>query len=176
MGTFIGMSESRKGITSVAETATNVPCDSTNNRRIIRPTTNILNPPSDSAGTPGPPENPPLPSPSSTGRRRGREGGPPKNQGRQQNQKSLCPFFSNVIEVHKTKYTPYSKFNCLLMVQCFTIYGVIMSVIGMFVALTQVDFMLIRIAADLVVNSHTMYCFLRGKEVDPVLRHLENIM
>ena len=38
----------------------------------------------------------------------------------------------------------------------------------MFVALTQVDFMLIRIAADLVVKSHTTYYFLRGKEVDPV--------
>ena len=81
---------------------------------------------------------------------------------------SLCPFFSNVIEDHKTKYIPYSKFNCLMMVQCFTIYGVIMSVIGMFVALTQVDFMLIRIAADLVVNAHTTYFFLRGKEVDPI--------
>ena len=52
------------------------------------------------------------------------------------------------------------------MVQCFTIYGVIMSVIGMFVALTQVDFMIIRIIADLVVNSHTTYYFLRNKEVD----------
>ena len=79
---------------------------------------------------------------------------------------ALCPFFSNAIEDHKTKYIPYSKLHCLLMVQCFTIYGVIMSVIGMFVALTQVDFMLIRIAADLVVNSHTTFYFLRGKEVD----------
>lgn len=79
---------------------------------------------------------------------------------------ALCPFFSNVIEDHKTKYIPYSKFHCLMMVQCFTVYGVIMSVIGMFVALTQVDFMLIRIAADLLVNSHTTFYFLRGKEVD----------
>jgi len=79
---------------------------------------------------------------------------------------ALCPFFSNVIEDHKTQYIPYSKFKCLLMVQCFTIYGVIMSVIGMFVALTQVDFMIIRIVADLVVNSHTTYYFLRNKEVD----------
>jgi len=81
---------------------------------------------------------------------------------------ALCPFFTNVIEDHKTKYIPYSKFTCLMIVQCFTIYGVIMSVIGMFVALTQVDFMLIRIAADLVVNAHTTYYFLRNKEVDPV--------
>ena len=79
---------------------------------------------------------------------------------------ALCPFFSNVIEDHKTQYIPYSKFKCLLMVQCFTIYGVVMSVIGMFVALTQVDFMIIRIVADLVVNSHTTYYFLRKKEVD----------
>ena len=76
---------------------------------------------------------------------------------------ALCPFFSNVIEDHKTQYIPYSKFKCLLMVQCFTIYGVVMSVIGMFVALTQVDFMIIRIVA---VNSHTTYYFLRNKEVD----------
>lgn len=81
---------------------------------------------------------------------------------------ALCPFFTNVIEDHKTKFIPYSKFTCLMIVQCFTIYGVIMSVIGMFVALTQVDFMLIRIVADLVVNAHTTYYFLRNKEVDPV--------
>ena len=35
----------------------------------------------------------------------------------------------------------------------------------MFVALTQVDFMTIRIVADLVVNSHTTYYFLRNKDV-----------
>ncbi len=47
-----------------------------------------------------------------------------------------------------------------MMVQVFTIYGVIMSVNGMFVALTQVDFMFIRITADLIVNAHTTYYFL----------------
>ena len=41
--------------------------------------------------------------------------------------------------------------------------------IGMFVALTQVDFMFIRIAADLLVNCHTTYYFLRGKIVNPTL-------
>jgi hypothetical protein len=63
---------------------------------------------------------------------------------------ALCPFFTNVIEDHKTIHIQYSKFTCLMIVQVFTIYGVIMSVIGMFVALTQVDFMFIRIAADLL--------------------------
>jgi hypothetical protein len=82
---------------------------------------------------------------------------------------ALCPFFTNVIEDHKTVHIPYSKFTCLMIVQVFTIYGVIMSVIGMFVALTQVDFMFIRIAADLIVNGHTTYYFLRGKIVNPAL-------
>ena len=36
-GTFIGMSESRRGIINGAETATSVPCDPRNNRRTIRP-------------------------------------------------------------------------------------------------------------------------------------------
>jgi hypothetical protein len=39
----------------------------------------------------------------------------------------------------------------------------------MFVALTQVDFMFIRIAADLLVNAHTTYYFLRGKIVNAAL-------
>ena len=54
----------------------------------------------------------------------------------------------------------------LVLIQIFTIYGVIMSVIGMFVTLTQVDFMLIRILADMLVNHVTTFWFLRGKKVD----------
>ena len=79
---------------------------------------------------------------------------------------SLWPFITNTIQDHKTIFIPYSKIMCLAIIQIFTIYGVIMSVIGMFVALTQVDFMLIRILADLLVNQYTTYWFLRGKRVD----------
>jgi hypothetical protein len=39
---FIGMSKSRQGITNGAETATNVPCDSTGKQRTMRPATYIL--------------------------------------------------------------------------------------------------------------------------------------
>ena len=41
-----------------------------------------------------------------------------------------------------------------------------MPVIGLFVALSQVDFMLIRLVADLMVNHFTTYFFLRGKSVN----------
>ena len=69
---------------------------------------------------------------------------------------SLCPFFSNVVEDHKTRLSTFhTKLMCLMIVKSFTIYGVTMSVIGMFVALTQVVFMFIHVAADLVVNAHT---------------------
>lgn len=81
---------------------------------------------------------------------------------------AVVPWITNTIQDHKTKYIPYSKFTCLCIIQAFTVYAVIMSVIGMFVALTQVDFMLIRIAADLSVNQYTTYWFLRGKITDPV--------
>ncbi len=40
-----------------------------------------------------------------------------------------------------------------------------MGVLGLFVALTQVDFMLVRIAADMVINHVTTYYFLNGKTV-----------
>ncbi len=40
-GTFIGMSESLRGIINYAETATSVPCDPRKNRRTILPAANI---------------------------------------------------------------------------------------------------------------------------------------
>lgn len=79
---------------------------------------------------------------------------------------ALVPWITNTIQDHKTRYIPYGKCSCLLIIQVFTIYAVIMSVIGMFVALTQVDFMLIRITADMIVNCFTTEWFLRKKIVD----------
>jgi len=76
------------------------------------------------------------------------------------------PFITNCIQDHKSEFIPYNKFTCLLIIQVFTVYAVIMSVIGLFVALSQVDFMLIRLLADLVVNHFTTYFFLRGKSVN----------
>lgn len=85
---------------------------------------------------------------------------------------AVVPWITNTVQDHKTKYIPYSKLTCLVIIQVFTVYAVIMSVIGMFVALTQIDFMFIRIVADLIVNHYTTYWFLRQKETDP-LRYQE---
>lgn len=79
---------------------------------------------------------------------------------------SLFPFITNTVMDHKTKYIPYSKFTCLAIIQVHTVYGVCFSVIGTFVALSQVDQTLIRIAADMMINHFTTRWFLRCKVVD----------
>jgi len=79
---------------------------------------------------------------------------------------SIVPWITNTVQDHKTQYIPYSKCTCLFIIQVFTCYAVIMSVIGLFVALSQVDFMLIRLAADLLVNHFTTFFFLKGKMVN----------
>lgn len=80
---------------------------------------------------------------------------------------SVVPWITNTVQDHKTRYIPYSKMTCWWIIQVFTFYGVTQSVIGLFVALTQVDFMLIRLAADFLVNHFTTFWFLKNKTVDP---------
>lgn len=79
---------------------------------------------------------------------------------------SVVPWITNTIQDHKTQFIPYSKWVCLIIIQVFTFYAVTQSVIGLFVALTQVDFLIIRLAADLLVNHYTTFYFLKHKVVD----------
>jgi len=79
---------------------------------------------------------------------------------------SIVPWITNTVQDHKTRYIPYHKWTCWAIIQIFTCYAVIMSVIGLFVALSQVDFMVIRLLADLIVNHYTTFFFLKGKIVD----------
>lgn len=79
---------------------------------------------------------------------------------------SVVPWITNTVQDHKNIFLPYSKFTCWLIIQVFTFYAVTQSVIGLFVALTQVDFMIIRMTADMIVNHFTTFWFLRNKKVD----------
>lgn len=81
---------------------------------------------------------------------------------------SVVPWITNTVQDHKNRYLPYGKFTCWIIIQVFTFYAVTQSVIGLFVALTQVDFMLIRLLADMLVNHFTTFWFLRHKSVDTV--------
>jgi hypothetical protein len=76
---------------------------------------------------------------------------------------AISPWILNTISDHKAKYLPYSKATCLFITQMWSIYCNIMSVFGLFLAMTQVDFVLIRMSADLTVNIYTTLKFMRNK-------------
>ena len=76
---------------------------------------------------------------------------------------AISPWILNTITDHKTKYLPYSKLTCLGITQLWSVYCNIMSVFGLFLAMTQVDFVLIRMSADLTVNMYTNLKFMRNK-------------
>ena len=82
---------------------------------------------------------------------------------------SVGPFVTNTIQDHKNLYIPYTKTTCVMIVQVFAVYAIIMNTISLFVALSQIDFMMIRMAADLMVNYYTCHRFMRNKTVNPDL-------
>ena len=84
---------------------------------------------------------------------------------------SVGPWITNTIQDHKNLYLPYNKLTCIAIVQMFAIYAIIMNTIGLFVALSQVDFMLLRMLADLLVNYYTTSRFMQFKSVNADLYH-----
>lgn len=79
---------------------------------------------------------------------------------------ALVPFITNAIQDHKTMYLPYSKFTCWAITQALSIYGCTMSIFSIYLLLSQLDFMLLRLAADSMVNLYTTYRFMKGKKVN----------
>lgn len=79
---------------------------------------------------------------------------------------AISPWLLNTITDHKGKYIPYPKYQCLIISQLWTFYCGIMSIAGIMIALTQVDFVLIRIFCDLFVSMYTNLKFMRGKVYD----------
>ena len=79
---------------------------------------------------------------------------------------SLSPFFLNTIQDHKTRYLPYSKTTCYVILQLWSTYCCLMSIFSVGLLMSQIDFLLIRLIADLMVNTFTTFKFLRGKEVN----------
>jgi hypothetical protein len=80
---------------------------------------------------------------------------------------ALSPWILNTITDHKTRYIPYSKFVCVLITQIWSLYCNIMSVFAIFLAMSQIDFVIIRTCADLIVNMYTTTKFMRTKSHCP---------
>lgn len=79
---------------------------------------------------------------------------------------SLGPWFLNTVQDQKTRYLPYSKSTCFVILQLYSIYCAFMSVFSVGLLMSQIDFLLVRLSADLLVNTYTTFKFLRGKEVN----------
>ena len=77
---------------------------------------------------------------------------------------SLSPFFLNTIQDHKTRYLPYSKNTCYIILQLWSTYCCLMSIFSIGLLMSQIDFLLIRLLADLIVNTFTTFKFLKNKE------------
>jgi hypothetical protein len=76
---------------------------------------------------------------------------------------ALGPWILNTITDHKTRYIPYPKWMCLFITQTWSTYCNIMSVFSIFLAMSQIDFVLIRMVADLLINAYTTTKFMRNK-------------
>jgi hypothetical protein len=80
---------------------------------------------------------------------------------------SIVPFLTNVVQDHKTLYLPYSKAVCWGISSAWGFYVRMVSVLSIFLLMSQVDFVLIGALADLIVNTYTCFRFMRGKVYDP---------
>jgi hypothetical protein len=87
---------------------------------------------------------------------------------------SLGPFFINTIQDHKTRYLPYSKTTCYIILQLWSTYCCLMSIFSIGLLMSQIDFLLIRLLADLIVNSFTTFKFLKFKEYNRRLYYNEH--
>ena len=76
---------------------------------------------------------------------------------------AISPWLLNTLTDHKTRYIPYSKWVCLCISQGWSVYCNVMGLFGLFLAMSQVDFVFIRMCADLSVNSYTCMKFMRNK-------------
>ena len=80
---------------------------------------------------------------------------------------AISPWILNTITDHKSRFIPYPKWMCLCITQVWSMYCNIMSVFSIFLAMSQIDFVLIRMVADLLVNAYTTTKFIRNKTFCP---------
>ena len=80
---------------------------------------------------------------------------------------SIVPWLQNTVQDHKTLFLPYSKVTCFVISQAWCFHCNVMALFSVALIMTQIDFLLVRMAADLLVSSFTAFKFMRNKTVDP---------
>ena len=72
-----------------------------------------------------------------------------------------------LLQDHKTKALPYGKMTCISINIMFTIYTQVTMLFSMFLYMSQIDFLLLRVLGDIVVTLYSTNMFLKTKKVDP---------
>jgi hypothetical protein len=81
---------------------------------------------------------------------------------------AISPWMQNSIQDHKAPEVPYgSRLMCQGIVLVFTFYSHLSMFAFLLLYTTQVDFLIIRLLADLFVTSYSTHLFLRGKSCTP---------
>lgn len=80
---------------------------------------------------------------------------------------AISPWLLNTVIDHKARYLNYPKLVCLSISQIWSVYCAAMNVLALMVALSQIDFVLIKLLADLCVNTYTNTKFMQHKVHDP---------
>lgn len=79
---------------------------------------------------------------------------------------AVVPWIQNTVQDHKTKFIPYSKFTCYMICQMWAVYCTVMRIFDVSLMMSQIDFLIIRLVADLLTNTFTVYKFMRHKVTD----------
>ena len=87
---------------------------------------------------------------------------------------AIAPWLQNTIQDHKTKYLPYSKYTCFIISQLWDVYCNVMSIFSVALMMSQIDFLAIRMAADLLTNTFTCYKFMRHKTTNRIRYNMWN--
>lgn len=82
---------------------------------------------------------------------------------------ALMPWFQNTIQDHKAKYLPYSRATCMSIILLYDLYSHVMSIFGIYLLFSQIDFLIIRCIADMCITMLTTSWFMQHKTTDPAL-------
>lgn len=86
---------------------------------------------------------------------------------------ALVPWFTNTIQDQKTQYLDHTKRACLIISLIYDVYTHVMSIFGIFLMFSQVDFLFIRMVADCVVTVFTTKEWIKKKVYDKEKHDLE---
>lgn len=79
---------------------------------------------------------------------------------------TVYPWIANTVQDHKNIYLPYNKKTCLFICQSYYLYNNIFYMFNIFGMFIQIDFLFIKMFADLLTSYFTTSQYLKYKEYD----------